>query len=206
LSALLQIVRQHRADCQAQSAAVVGGQAAAEAQRRAIRRSLVEWCRYTRHEPAPHHCLLIDRLEKLARSETQRLAIFMPPGSAKSRYGSVLFPPWLMASAPQLDVLAASHTTQLAAKWGRWVRNLIADHAPVLGISLAADSTAAYRWALNQGGEYYAVGVGVGIAGFRADLAIIDDPIRSREDANSDRVRERIWERRYLFVGRTGGG
>ena len=47
---------------------------------------------------------------------------------------------------------------------------------------------------LNQGGEYYAVGVGVGIAGFRADLAIIDDPIRSREDANSDRVRERIWD------------
>jgi hypothetical protein len=95
-----------------------------------------------------------------------------------------------MASAPQLDVLAASHTTQLAAKWGRWVRNLIADHAPVLGISLAADSTAAFRWALNQGGEYYAVGVGVGIAGFRADLAIIDDPIRSREDADSNRVRE----------------
>ena len=134
------------------------------------------------------------RLEKLARGETQRLAIFMPPGSAKSRYGSVLFPPWLMASAPQLDVLAASHTTQLAAKWGRWVRNLIADHAPVLGISLAANSTAAFRWGLNQGGEYYAVGVGVGIAGFRADLAIIDDPIRSREDADSDRVRDRVWD------------
>src|ERR1700756_2665864 len=99
-----------------------------------------------------------------------------------------------MASAPQVDVLAASHTTQLAAKWGRWVRNLIADHAPALGISLAADSTAAFRWALNQGGEYYAVGVGVGIAGFRADLAIIDDPIRSREDADSDRVRERVWD------------
>ena len=180
MSALLHIIRQHRADHEA----LAGGQAAAEAQRRSIRRSLVDWCRYTGHEPAAHHRLLIDWLEKLARSETQRLAIFMPPGSAKSRYGSVLFPPWLMASAPQLDVLAASHTTQLAAKWGRWVRNLIADHAPVLGISLAADSTAAFRWALNQGGEYYAVGVGVGIAGFRADLAIIDDPIRSREDAD----------------------
>ena len=132
LSALLHIIRQHRADHEA----LADGQAAAEAQRRSIRRSLVDWCRYTGHEPAAHHRLLIDWLEKLARGETQRLAIFMPPGSAKSRYGSVLFPPRLMASAPQLDVLAASHTTQLAAKWGRWVRNLIADHAPVLGISV----------------------------------------------------------------------
>jgi hypothetical protein len=112
LSALLQIVRQHRAEHHA----LAGGQVEAEAQRRAIRRSLVEWCRFTQHEPAPHHRLLINRLERLARGETQRLAIFMPPGSAKSRYGSVLFPPWLMASAPQLDVLAASHTTLLAAK------------------------------------------------------------------------------------------
>jgi hypothetical protein len=81
------------AEREARAAAVVGGQAAAEAQRRAIRHSLVDWCRFTEHEPAAHHRLLIDRLERLARGETQRLAIFMPPGSAKSRYGSVLFPP-----------------------------------------------------------------------------------------------------------------
>jgi len=192
LSVLVNIIRQYRAEQYAQAAA--GDYATVELQRRSIRHSLVEWCRFTGHEPAAHHRLLIDRLEKLARGETLRLAIFMPPGSAKSRYGSVLFPPWLMASAPQLDVLAASHTSELAAKWGRWVRNLIADHALTLGISLASDSTAAYRWALDQGGEYYAVGVGVGVAGFRADLAIIDDPIRSREDADSDRVRERIWD------------
>jgi predicted phage terminase large subunit-like protein len=162
--------------------------------RRSIRKNLAAWCRFTGHEPAPHHLLLIERLEKLARGETARLAIFMPPGSAKSRYGSVLFPPWLMASAPSLDVLAASHTTELAAKWGRWARNLIADHAVTLGISLSADSTAADHWSLDQGGEYYAVGVGVGIAGFRADLAIIDDPLRSREDADSPRVRDRLWD------------
>jgi predicted phage terminase large subunit-like protein len=118
----------------------------------------------------------------------------MPPGSAKSTYSSILFPPWFLANAPQCSVIAASHTTELAEKWGRRVRNLIAEHSATLGVELSQDNQAAGRWSLMQGGEYYAAGVRVGIAGFRADLAIIDDPIRSREDADSDLVREKSWE------------
>jgi predicted phage terminase large subunit-like protein len=160
----------------------------------AVRRSLIEWCRFCGFEPAAHHRLLIDRLEKLARGEIQRLAIFMPPGAAKSKYASVLFPPWALAQAPTSAVIAASHTTELAEKWGRHVRNLILEHSATLAIELSNDSSAAGRWALKQGGEYLAAGVRVGIAGFRADLAIIDDPIRSREDADSDLVRDKIWD------------
>jgi hypothetical protein len=82
--------------------------------RRRIRRSLIEWCRHCGYEPAPHHRLLIDRLERVARGEIKRLAVFMPPGSAKSTYGSILFPPHVMANAPNRAILAASHTTELA--------------------------------------------------------------------------------------------
>lgn len=117
----------------------------------------------------------------------------MPPGSAKSTYASILFIPWLLASA-SYNVLAASHTTELAEKWGRRVRNLIAEHTTTLGIALAEDSQAAGRWALKSGAEYYAAGVGTGIAGFRAKLGLIDDPIRSRQDADSDLIRERVWD------------
>ena len=112
------------------------------------------------------------------------MAIFMPPGSAKSTYSSVLFPPWFLAQQPDGNVIAASHTTELAERFGRRVRNLIGEHGLQLGIELSGDNKAAGRWALKSGGEYYAAGVGVGIAGFRADLAVIDDPIRSREDAD----------------------
>src|ERR1700751_1844498 len=86
--------------------------------RRRVRRSLTEWCRHCGYEPAPHHRLLIDRLERIGRGEIKRLAVFMPPGSAKSTYASVLFPPHVMASAPGRAILAASHTTELAEKWG----------------------------------------------------------------------------------------
>ncbi len=117
----------------------------------------------------------------------------MPPGSAKSTYGSVLFPPWFMANA-SVNVLAASHTTELAEKWGRRVRNLVNEHSLTLGIKPAPDNQAAGRWALTSGAEYYAAGVGTGIAGFRARLGLIDDPIRSRQDADSELIRDRIWD------------
>jgi predicted phage terminase large subunit-like protein len=133
--------------------------------------------------------LLIDRLERVARGEIKRLAVFMPPGSAKSTYASVLFPPHVMASAPGRAILAAS-----AEKWGRRVRNLIAQHGATLGIRLSDDNRAAGRWELDNGGEYYAAGVGAAIVGFRADGAVIDDPIRSREDADSDGMRDKIWD------------
>lgn len=161
--------------------------------RRSIRRSLTDWCRYCGYEPARHHILLIEALEALARGDIQRLGVFMPPGSAKSTYASVLFPPWLMAGT-SWNVLAASHTTELAEKWGRRVRNLISEHSLVLQTALAEDSQAAGRWALQGGAEYYSAGVGTGIAGFRAKVGIIDDPIRSRQDADSELIRDRIWD------------
>lgn len=64
----------------------------------------------------------------------------------------------------------------------------------MLGLALASDSQAAGRWSLTAGGEYFAAGVGVGIAGFRADLAVIDDPVRSRADADSQHVRDMNFE------------
>ena len=118
----------------------------------------------------------------------------MPPGSAKSTYASVLFPPWLLQRQPKANLLAASHTTELAEKWGRRVRNIVNEHSITLGISPDPLSQAAGRWALTSGAEYYAAGVGTGIAGFRAKFGLIDDPIRSRQDADSELIRDRIWD------------
>jgi predicted phage terminase large subunit-like protein len=160
--------------------------------RRQARRSLTDWCRECGFEPAKHHLLLIDALEAVARGDNDKLAVFMPPGSAKSTYASVLFVAWVMQQ--QSNVLAASHTTELAEKWGRRVRNLLSEHRLILGVDLAADNLAAHRWATTQGAEYYAAGVGTGIAGFRAKYGLIDDPIRSRQDADSELIRDRIWD------------
>jgi hypothetical protein len=120
--------------------------------------------------------------------------IFMPPGSAKSTYVSVLFPSWHLANCPEDNILAATHSVEFAERWGRRVRNDILLHSAVLGIDLNESNQAAARWALKSGGEYYCVGAGVGISGFRADLEIVDDPFGSREDAWSETVRQKRWD------------
>jgi predicted phage terminase large subunit-like protein len=163
-------------------------------QRRSIRRSLTDWCRYAGFEPAAHHRLLLGKLEQVSTGSVDRLAIFMPPGAAKSTYGSILYAPWHLAQHPTHCVIAASHTQELAEKWGRRVRNLISEHGLVLGIGLSPDSQAAGRWETSVGGEYFSAGVGGAITGRRADLVVIDDPVRSREDADSELVRDKTWD------------
>lgn len=162
--------------------------------RRMVRRSLTEWARYCGFEPAAHHRLIIRELEAVACGETDNLLVFMPPGSAKSTYVSVLFPSWYLANHPSHNVLAATHSVEFAERWGRRVRNDILLHALTLGVALDDSNQAAARWALKAGGEYYGVGAGVGIAGFRADLEIVDDPFGSREDAWSETIRQKRWD------------
>lgn len=162
--------------------------------RRQARRSLTEFARASGYEPAPHHKLLIAELEALERGDTDTLLVFMPPGSAKSTYVNFLFPAWFVARNPTLNVITASHSSELAERWGRKTRNLLMESTTLMNVALSDDSTAAYRWATSEGGEYYAVGVGVGIAGFRADLGIVDDPFGSREDAESKRIRQKVWD------------
>lgn len=122
------------------------------------------------------------------------LLIFAPPGSAKSTYISVLFPSHYLAKHPANSILAATHSVEFAQRWGRKVRNDIAVEAKMLGITLSNDNKAADRWSLASGGEYYGVGAGVGISGFRADLGLGDDFFGSREDAYSKTIRDKRWD------------
>lgn len=146
--------------------------------------------------PAKHHLLLIDALESVERGEIDVLIVNMPPGSAKSTYSSIAFPAWYLGRNPDRCVIGASHTQELADRFGRKVRNLVAgqDHKRAFNSGLSADSTAAGRWETNKGGEYFAAGVGGSITGRRADLAIIDDPVKSREDADSPTIRQKQWD------------
>ena len=72
------------------------------------------------------------------------------------------------------------------------MRNLITEHSAVLGLELSDDSQAAGRWSLKSSGSLFAIGAAGALAGYRADLVILDDVYRSMEDAYSENVRQRI--------------
>ena len=162
--------------------------------RRRVSASLTEWARLNGYEPARHHKFLIEHLEAVVRGEINRLAIFLPPGSAKSTYSSVLFPPWFLAQRARASILVASHSDNLAESFGRRARNLVALHSPTLGYALRSDSKAAGEWNTTNGGLFFSAGIGTKVAGHRFHLGLVDDPIGKKEDADSKLIRDKGWD------------
>lgn len=164
--------------------------------RRKIRTDFGSWCEHAlapmNQTPAAHHRLLIRELSAVARGETRRLMIFMPPGSAKSTYASDLFPAWYLAQGKGRNIITASNTADLAKSFSRRVRGRVRAHGKLLGYGLVRE--AEELWDTDNNGQYRAAGAGGTITGLRADLAVIDDPIKGREEADSETRRERVWQ------------
>ena len=142
-----------------------------------------------------HHRHIADKFNKLATGEINRLIINMPPRHTKSEFSSYLLPAWMVGRDPKLKIIQATHTAELAIRFGRKAKTLIDsdEYRKIFETTLREDSQAAGRWETAQGGEYFAAGVGGAITGRGADLLIIDDP-HSEQDAMSKLSLERAYE------------
>ena len=101
----------------------------------------------------------------------------------------------MIGNNPKLQIIQATHTADLAIDYGRKTKNLVDDknYQELFKTRLQEDSQAAGKWKTEQGGEYYAAGVGSAITGRGADLLIIDDP-HSEQDAMSGKAVESAYE------------
>jgi len=143
-----------------------------------------------------HHKKIAEKFQLLKDKKLKRLIVNMPPRHTKSEFASYLLPAWIMGHAPKTKIIQATHTGELAFRFGRKVRNLMdhEDYKRVFkDVELSADSKAAGRWETNKGGEYFATGVGGAITGRGADLLIIDDP-HSEQDALSETAFDNAYE------------
>lgn len=145
----------------------------------------------------PHIELLASKLEAVNRGEIKRLMVAMPPRHGKSNLCSELFPSWYLGHNPQNQVMFTTYGQDLADGFGRKVRNALADERHVRsfpGSELAQDSRSAQRFNTTAGGVYYAVGAGGAVTGRGANLLLIDDPLKSREEADSKLIRDKLWD------------
>ena len=143
-----------------------------------------------------HHYIIAEKLEQIARGEIKRLIINMPPRHTKSEFASYLFPAWMIGRKPEMKIIQATHTTELAVNFGRKVKNLLEteEYQEIFeNCELSVDSKASGRWDTKSGGMYYAVGVGSNLAGRGGDLIVIDDP-HSEQTAMSASGFENAWE------------
>lgn len=199
-------------------------QAAAERARRELaRRRLAYFCQYVdaRYQVPAHIALLAERLEQVQRfiatggqEGIGRLMILMPPRHGKTELASRLFPAWVLGRRPDTRIILASYGADLAVKNSRAVREIVTGtrfQALFGGLSavdepvqLSSDSRNVQAWDLAQPhrGGVVAAGVGGGITGLSADLLVIDDPIKNREEAESEARRNLVdeWYRSSAYT------
>lgn len=139
---------------------------------------------------------IFQALEDVESGKLKRLAIFMPPRHGKSIIASVHFPAWCIGRNKDLNIIQASYNAELATDFGREVRNLVQTKEfqnVFKDVQVAEDSQSKGKWNTNGRGAYIATGVGGSLTGRGANILLIDDPVKNREEADSETVREATW-------------
>lgn len=160
------------------------------------------WPMYQR---AHHLDMLDENLEQVSRYvETkgregiQMLMVEMPPRHGKSLTLSRLFPIWFLGRNPNKHVILVSHTASLAYQHSRFSRNLIRGerYRSMFSSRIAQDSrsVSVWHWEKPYEGGFDAIGMGGAIIGRGADLLVIDDPVKGREEVESEDQRDKIWD------------
>lgn len=144
----------------------------------------------------PPHIELLDRAIVETVNSGGRLLVTMPPRHGKSEMASRYTPAWYLGRYPNRRIILASYEADYAASWGRKARDLLEEHGlKMFGVHVRQDSHAANRWDLaDHNGGMTTAGVGGAITGRGADLLIIDDPVKSVEEAESETYRARTWD------------
>jgi predicted phage terminase large subunit-like protein len=151
----------------------------------------------SRYQAHAVHKLIISELEKVERGETLRLIINVHPRIGKSLLVSQRFPAWFVGRDPYRQVILASHTDGLAMRFGRANRDAMRGafyHQVFPNAVLKKGSQSATDLEMTEGGLLAYRGIGGALTGLGADLMIIDDPLKSREEANSRTIRDKQWD------------
>ena len=88
-----------------------------------------------------------------------------------------------------MRVIIGAYNQMLANKFSRKARRIALERIPV-----STDRAAMEEWETLAGGGLRAIGVGGGITGQGGNLIMIDDPVKSREEAESLSYRDRVWD------------
>jgi predicted phage terminase large subunit-like protein len=181
-----------------------------EFQRERARRHLLNFVTYTKpdYEVNWHHEVICRELESLVNGECTRLILTLAPRHGKSELASRRLPAWILGKDPDAEIIACSYSDDLAKRMNRDVQRVIDDpryaqifpNTRLFGSNVRTIAHGSYLRnsdifeVVGHKGVYRSAGVGGGITGMGAKYAIIDDPFKNRQDANSETIRQNIWE------------
>ncbi len=151
--------------------------------------------------PSACHKKMASKLKKILTGELQKsgkkgLMIFLPPRHGKSELCSIRFPAFFLGHFPTKKIMLISYAASLSQALSRKVRSIVSNplYPLIFRETRLSDKTGADNWETTLGGGVMAMGILGSITGHGADLVIIDDPIKNRDEAESAHIREKIWE------------
>lgn len=155
-----------------------------------------------------HHRIIANKLNDFAEGLITRLMLFVPPQEGKSELATRRNSAYLLGRDPNLRVAVCAYNATFASKFNRQIQRIITDPLyqdvfPNTKINEKNVKTDAHNNYLRNSEEFeivdyngslISVGIGGGITGNPVDVALIDDPIKGSEEANSQIYREKLWE------------
>ena len=161
------------------------------------RREFLAYCRRVYGglwRPARHHIFVAKALDRVLDGSCRRLMVFIPPRHGKSMQITECLPSYFLGRFPDKRVMVLSYSAELAARFGRQNRQKIAEFGKLFGISLSRSHAGANAFSIaDRRGGLLSVGLGGSITGQGADLLIIDDPVKNREEAESSIIRDKVF-------------
>lgn len=163
------------------------------------RRSFLSYCELVhegRWTPARHHRLIAEKLQEVADGKCKRLMVWLPPRHGKSMEITETFPSYFLGRHPEKHVIEVSYNNDFAEKFGLANRLKVERYGyQIFGHNYSEYKATKTNWSLdNNIGGMLSVGVGGAITGEGADLLLIDDPIKNRQEAESETYRRHLYE------------
>lgn len=181
--------------------------------RRRARVNLLDFTTYTKHnyDVNWHHRVICQKVDELLEGKFKNLMISCPARNGKSEIVSRRLPAYVLGKNPDARIIACSYSSDLASSLNRDVQKIIEteEYAAVFPETRLNSSNmrkvAQGSFLRNSDvfeivgheGVYRSAGVGGGITGLgfnEAGIGIIDDPIKNREEAESETIRNKIWD------------
>lgn len=148
-----------------------------------------------RDREGAHLDVLDETLIKVSEGHLKRVIVTMPPRHGKSERVSKKFPAWHVGRNPGDEIILASYSVDLSRGFSRIARDTLIANKDMFGVSVDPNNQSAESWGTEgYRGGVTAAGVGGAITGKGAKIAIIDDPVKNAEEADSETMREKIWE------------
>ena len=160
------------------------------------------YCAYVHHgtwKATPFHKYLCMIVQNFIEADTGHaydiLVLSTPPQVGKSVTVTETLPSWLMGRNPESRIIEISYSEDFAKRFGRRNKQKIEEFGnDIFGIQIGDPNTNLDFELKGHRGGMISRGALSGVTGKSADYMIIDDPVKNREEADSETQRDKLWD------------